>query len=274
MNSRKDIFKSRLNTLIEKKNSLLCVGLDSDIQRIPKALMNESDPLLVFNREIIQATQDLAVAFKINIAFYESLGTSGWELLEKTLRMIPGDVLTIADAKRADIGNTSRKYAETFFQTYQFDAITVTPYMGFDSISPFLDFEDKGVFILCLTSNEGSKDFQYLLVDGEPLYVQVARRAVEWNLTYGNCGLVVGATHPEDMEFLRNVATGLPFLIPGIGAQGGDLATAVRFGTDAEGKSALISASRSIIYASEGANFAAAARDAARTLKEEINRFR
>ncbi len=274
MNNKKDIFKSRLNSLIEKKNSLLCVGLDSDIQRLPKALMNESDPLLVFNREIIQATRDLAVAFKINIAFYESLGTSGWELLEKTLQLIPPDVLTIADAKRADIGNSSRKYAETFFQTYQFDAITVTPYMGFDSISPFLDFEDKGVFILCLTSNEGSKDFQYLLVDGEPLYVQVARRAVEWNLTYGNCGLVVGATHPEDMEFLRNVASSLPFLIPGIGAQGGDLATAVRFGTDSEGKSALISASRSIIYASEGADFAAAAREVARNLKDEINLFR
>ncbi len=265
------MFKEKLQQTIQKKSSLLCVGLDPDISRIPKHLLQEKDPLYIFNREVITATREYAAAYKPNIAFYESLGSAGWDLLEESLSLIPKDSIIIADAKRGDIGNTSRKYAETFFKVYNFDAITVAPYMGYDSISPFLDFEDKGIFILCLTSNEGSRDFQYISSDSEPLYVQVAKKANEWNLKYGNCGLVVGATHPEDLEYLRSISPNLPFLIPGIGAQGGDLPLTIQFGTDHEGGSALINASRSVIYASNGSDFAAAAEKAAKSLRDNIN---
>ncbi len=268
------MFKDKLNQLIDKKNSLLCVGLDTDLERIPKFLLSENDPLLIFNREIIQATSDYTAAYKINIAFYEALGVAGWRLLEKTLKLLPGHTVLIADAKRADIGNTSRKYAETFFETYQFDAVTVSPYMGTDSLSPFLEFSDRGVFILCLTSNKGSQDFQYLNIDSEPLYLHVARKAALWNLEYGNCGLVAGATHPEDLSSIREIAPNLPLLIPGIGAQGGNLAMAVQFGTDENGRCALINSSRGIIYASDGPGFAEASKTAARELQNRINEMR
>jgi len=268
------MFKNKLARLIQEKKSLLCIGLDADIDRIPKFLLKEKDPLLIFNRDIVQATKDIAVAYKPNIAFYESLGYSGWQLLERTLELIPSDCLTIADAKRGDIGNTSRKYAEIFFQKYKFDAITVSPYMGFDSILSFLEFEDRGVFVLCLTSNKGSSNFQYLNIDSEPLYLKVAHRVLQWDLEYGNCGLVVGATHPEDLGSIRDVAMGLPFLIPGIGAQGGNLQMAVQYGTDKQGNCALISASRSIIYASTEADFATVARESAQNLNITINRIR
>jgi orotidine-5'-phosphate decarboxylase len=268
------MFKDRLNQLIEKKNSLLCVGLDPDIELIPKFLLRDRDPLFTFLKEIIEATSDTAIAYKPNIAFYETLGTPGWKLLEKILEIIPPDMLLIADAKRADIGNSSRKYAELFFQNYKFDAITVSPYLGQDSIIPFMDFEDRGIFVLCLTSNKGSQDFQYLNIDSEPLYLRIARKVSEWNLRSGNCGLVVGATHPEDMGSIREVAPELPFLIPGIGAQGGNLKIAVQFGTDAASGCALINASRSILYASPDVDFAMAAEEAANKLKDEINQNR
>ncbi len=269
------MFKEKLNELVAKKNSLVCVGLDSDLDRIPKFLWKEEDPLYIFNREIIRATSDFVTAYKPNIAFYESLGREGWVLLERTLELIPDDVLVIADAKRGDIGNTARKYAETFFKSYDFDAVTVSPYMGFDSVTPFLDFSEKAVFILCLTSNPGSRDFQYIMGEtNEPLFLSVARRTVEWNLEYGNCGLVVGATHPEDLGNIREAAPGLPFLIPGVGSQGGNLKMAVQFGTDREGKGALINASRSVIYAAPDKNFADAARKSVLRLNEQINQFR
>ena len=268
------MFKDRLNQLIEKKNSLLCVGLDPDIELIPKFLLRDRDPLFTFLKEIIEVTSDAVIAYKPNIAFYETLGTPGWKLLEKILEIIPPDMLLIADAKRADIGNSSRKYAELFFQNYKFDAITVSPYLGQDSIIPFMDFEDRGIFVLCLTSNKGSQDFQYLNIDSEPLYLRIARKVSEWNLRSGNCGLVVGATHPEDMGSIREVAPELPFLIPGIGAQGGNLKIAVQFGTDAASGCALINASRSILYASPDVDFAMAAEEAANKLKDEINQNR
>lgn len=268
------MFTEKLNRLTDQKNSLLCVGLDADIEQIPRHLLNEKDPLLAFNREIIHATSQYAVAYKPNIAFYESLGADGWLLLEKTLQMIPPDTLVIADAKRSDIGNSAHKYAETFFQTFSFDAVTVSPYMGTDSILPFLEYQDRGVFILCLTSNSGSGDFQYLVANSEPLYLKVAGWAAGLNLEYGNVGLVVGATHPEDMSSLRDTAYGMPFLIPGIGAQGGNLQSAVLFGTDEKGKNVLISASRSIIYASGQTDFARQAGLAAKKLRDDINRIR
>lgn len=268
------MFKKKLSHSIKEKNSLLCIGLDPDIEHIPSFLLQEKDPLFIFNREIIEATNDVAIAYKPNIAFYESLGPEGWDLLDKTLQLIPADCIIIADAKRGDIGNTSRKYAELYFQSYEFDAITVSPYMGFDSISAFMDYEDCAVFVLCLTSNKGSYDFQYLNTEGEPLYIKIAREVLEWNLNYGNCGLVVGATHPEDLGSLREMAPTLPFLIPGIGAQGGNLQTAVQYGTDNTGECALINASRSILYASTDTEFANGARIAAQNLNKEINKFR
>ncbi len=268
------MFKEKLNKLIRKKKSLVCVGLDSDLARIPKFLWQEEDPLLTFNQEIIQATQDLAIAYKLNLAFYETLGVEGWKLLEKTVSLIPSPILKIADAKRSDIGNSALKYAETFFSTYDFDAVTVSPYMGKDAVTPFLDFVNRGIFVLCLTSNTGSQDFQYLSMDSEPLYLKVAKQIVAWNIDYGNAGLVVGATHPEDLSSIREIAPEMPFLLPGVGAQGGNLRMAVHFGTDVKGENALISASRSLIYASAERDFAKAARIATMGLKEQINQFR
>ncbi len=268
------MFKETLSQLVAKKNSLLCIGLDSEIDRLPPSLLSTEDPLYIFNQKIIEATRDIAVAYKFNIAFYESLGIPGWELLKKTLDLIDRNVLVIADAKRGDIGNSSRKYAETFFNVFNFHAVTVSPYMGYDSVLPFLEYHDKCIFVLCLTSNEGALDFQYLNVGEEPLFLKVARKVNEWNLQYGNCGLVVGATHPEDILSVREAAPTLPFLIPGIGFQGGNLYYSVRYGTDAQQEMALIHSSRTIIYASSGEDFAERAREEAIRLRDEINRIR
>ncbi|UCF65464.1 MAG: orotidine-5'-phosphate decarboxylase [bacterium] len=268
------MFKEKLKKYTQNKNSLLCIGLDCDIRKIPPFLLEEDDPLFTFNREIIEATADLAIAFKPNIAFYETLGPTGWHLLEKTLEYIPGDCLVIADAKRGDIGNSARKYADLYFQSYSFDAITVSPYMGYDSIQPFIEYDDKATFVLCLTSNSGSHDFQYLNSGSEPLYLKIARKVSEWNLEKGNCGLVVGATHPENLSSIREVSPQLPLLIPGIGTQGGNLKLTVQYGTDEKGEGALINVSRSIIYASPDENFAEAARDKALEYKHAINAIR
>ncbi|RMI19509.1 MAG: orotidine-5'-phosphate decarboxylase, partial [Calditrichaeota bacterium] len=258
------MFVDTLNEQIKQKRSLLCVGLDSDIRRIPNILLSEVDPLYSFNRAIIEATHDLVLGYKLNLAFYESLGIPGWELLERTLSIIPRDCLVIADAKRGDIENTSQKYAETYFKTYNFDAVTVSPFMGTDSVKPFLEYEHKGVFILCLTSNPGSADFQMLNCDDQPLYVRIAEKALEWNFLYGNCGLVVGGTHTNEMQQIREVAPTLPFLIPGIGAQGGNLELVIKYATDANGFSTVINVSRSVIYASRDMDFAEVARERAR----------
>jgi len=266
------MFADNLNNLILKKRSLLCIGLDTDIEKIPSILLSELDPLYKFNKAIIEATKDFAVAFKLNIAFYESLSIPGWELLERTLSSIPSDVLVIADAKRADIENTSQKYAETFLKSYPFDAITVSPYMGYDSVLPFLEYQNKGIFILCLTSNSGAQDFQFLKVEKEYLYQNVARKVVEWNFKNGNCGLVVGGTHTDQLKTVREIAPNLPFLVPGIGRQGGNLELAVKYSTDSEGLSSLIAACRSVIYASSDKEFADSARQRAKHLREQINR--
>lgn len=265
------MFLENLNNLIRQKNSLVCVGLDTDMEKIPNILHAEIDPLFQFNKAIIDATADYAVAYKLNIAFYESLGIPGWDLLERTLSVIPENVLLIADAKRADIENTSRKYAETYFRTYNFDAITVLPYMGKDSLIPFMEYEHKGVFVVTLSSNSGSTDFQFLKVDGEPLYLRVAQKVLSWNFLYGNCGLVVGGTHTNELGEIRAQAPGLPFLIPGIGAQGGNLEMVVKHATDEQGLSALINSSRTVIYASSEEDFAEAARQRLKQLRDQIN---
>jgi orotidine-5'-phosphate decarboxylase len=266
-------FNSKLISISRIKESLLCVGLDTDIKKIPEFLQQTSDPIFEFNSGIIQATKDLVCAYKINLAFYESLGKYGWEALERTLNIIPNDVIVIADAKRGDIGNTSALYARAFFETYNFDAITVNPFLGYDSIQPFLEYKDKGVFILTLTSNSGSKDFQYLRVNDKPLYITVAEKILEWN-KYGNCGLVVGATHPEELSLVRSLVPDCPILIPGIGAQGGDLESTIKHGCNKDGELALINLSRAVIYASNKKDYADAAYKVALNYYNTIKEYR
>ncbi len=268
-------FLEKLLNAARTNRSLLCIGLDPDPELMPWGDVAE------FNRAIIDATLDLVCAYKPNLAFYEVLGVDGLKALEKTVDYIPADIPVIGDAKRGDIGSTARAYARALFETLGFDAATVNPYLGYDSLEPFIEYREKGVFILCRTSNAGSAHFQDLLLceksakagEGEkPLFEVVAQRAREWN-TFGNVGLVVGATYPEELRRVRQLCPRMPLLIPGIGAQGGDLASAVRYGVDDQGEKAIISSSRQIIYASKGKDFAEAARGAALKLRDEINRY-
>lgn len=266
-------FNTRLGTIQRKSRSLLCIGLDPDTRKLPAPVRRSRNPLYEFNAAIIEATHDLVCAYKPNLAFYEAHGIRGWEALRSTLACIPRNVLTIGDAKRGDIGNTATLYAKALFRDMGFDACTVNPYMGEDSLAPFIADPRKGAFVVALTSNGGAKDFQYLRARGKPLYEHVVRRALRWN-TRGNCGLVVGATHPQELKQVRAIAPGLPILIPGIGAQGGDLRAAVRFGCARDGTLAIINVSRSVLYASAGRDFARAARSAALALNKEIDRLR
>jgi orotidine-5'-phosphate decarboxylase len=260
-------FTDKLLNASRKNKSWLCVGLDPDPELMPGV------EVLQFNKAIIEATSDLVCAYKPNLAFYEALGAEGLAILEKTIKCIPGDIPVIGDAKRGDIGNTARAYARALFSVLGFDAATVNPYLGFDSIEPFISYEDKGVFILCRTSNQGAADFQNLQANGLPLYEVVARKAKEWN-THGNIGLVVGATYPEEVRKVRSICPEMPLLIPGIGAQGGDLASAVGYGVDARGEKAIINVSRQILYASREKDFAQAARNTAEGIRNQINDYR
>jgi len=257
-------FTDKLLNISRKNTSLLCIGLDPDPELMPGV------DVLQFNKAIIKATCDLVCAYKPNLAFYEALGTEGLTILQKTITYIPGDIPVIADAKRGDIGNTAQAYARALFSVFGFDAATVNPYLGFDSIEPFIHYQDEGVFVLCRTSNRGATDFQNLYTDGQPLYEVVARKAKEWNI-YGNIGLVVGATYPEDLRKVRSICPEMPLLIPGIGVQGGDLASAVGYGVDAQGEKAIINVSRQILYASKEKDFAQAARNMAEKIRSEIN---
>ncbi len=266
-------FIEKLINISRKNNSLLCSGLDTDSEKIPKFLLKEDDPIFSFNQKIIDSTCDLVCAYKPNIAFYEAHGSKGWEALKKTCQAIPKEIPVIIDAKRGDIGNTARMYAEAFFEKLGADAVTVNPYMGEDAISPFLEYENKCAFILCLTSNKGVRDFQVCLIDGKPLYQLVAEKTLSWNKK-GNCGLVVGATHPEQLKKIRGIAKSLPILIPGIGAQAGEVESTVKFGTDDNGERAIINSSRAIIYASQKEDFAEAARTEALKLRDKINLYR
>ena len=264
-------FIEKLTNSMRKNSSLLCVGLDPDQERMP-----ENVSVAEFNRAIIETTSDLACAYKLNFAFYEALGDDGMSILKQTRNSIPDDIPVIGDAKRGDIGNTAQAYARAIFNHFCFDAATVNPYLGYDSIEPFLQYQERGVFILCRTSNASAVDFQALTTesgDNErlPLFAVVARRAGEWNV-HGNIGLVVGATYPDELKTIREQHPDMPLLIPGIGAQGGDLALTVRYGVDRHGEKAIINSSRQILYASKGKDFAEAARQAAIELKEQINR--
>ncbi|NRB50744.1 MAG: orotidine-5'-phosphate decarboxylase [Saprospiraceae bacterium] len=261
--------RAELIAQIQAKQSFLCIGLDTDISRIPAHLLSHDDPVFEFNKQIIDATHDLCVAYKPNIAFYESLGAKGWESLAKTMAYIPKEIFTIADAKRGDIGNTSRMYAKTFFETLDFDAVTVAPYMGVDSVMPFLEFEGKWVILLALTSNKGSQDFQLTQQEGGmPLYEKVMRKAQEWG-TDSNLMYVVGATHPEKFTEIRRIAPAHFLLVPGVGAQGGTVEAVTQYGQN-EDIGLLINSSRGIIYAGQGEDFAAQARIAAQQLQSQM----
>jgi orotidine-5'-phosphate decarboxylase len=261
----------RLLELIVRRKSFLCIGLDSDIDKIPPHLRSEADPIFSFNKEIIDATRDLCVAYKPNTAFYEAMGSSGWKSLERTVAYIGSDHLKIADAKRADIGNSSRMYAEAFFGIMSFDAVTVSPYMGRDSIAPFLEYDDKWVIILALTSNEGSTDFQYLEVGPRKLHEEVLCRAMRWG-SEDQVMFVVGATHPRELANLRKLAPDYWFLVPGVGTQGGQLDQVCRNGVNRR-LGLLLNSSRGIIYAGSGKDFAEKAQRAAMSLRDQMLTF-
>ena len=268
-------FLEHLNAAWRQNDSLLCIGLDSELKRIPEHLHSEQHPLFEFNKQIIDATCDLVCAFKPQIAFYSAVGAE--DQLEMTTNYIAKkypQLLIILDAKRADIGNTARLYASEAFDRYKADAVTVNPYMGLDSLEPFLERQDKGVAILARTSNPGARDLQDLKVNGQPIYKIVSQKAaMEWNFNH-NVMLVVGATYPKELAEIRSCVGNTPFLVPGIGAQGGDIEATITSGIDSCGKGMVINSSRAIIYASSDANFAQAARQAAQQTKEQINRFR
>ncbi len=259
--------RQELISQIKKKKSYLCIGLDTDIEKIPDHLKLVTDPVFEFNRQIIDATQHVAVAYKLNTAFYEANGTRGWESLRKTLEYIPQNCFTIADAKRGDIGNTSALYARAFFEQMDFDAITVAPYMGEDSVKPFLLFKNKWVILLAHTSNPGSADFQLIesKVTDRRLYEEVMLKAQGWAAP-DQLMFVVGATQAEKMKHIRELAPDCFFLVPGVGAQGGDLDIISSNGMNRD-CGLLVNSSRAIIYASAGKDFAKAAANEAERLQ-------
>jgi orotidine-5'-phosphate decarboxylase len=271
MNGASMSFLDKLLNCSRSNQTLLCVGLDPDPEQMPGV------GVLQFNMEIIDATSDLVCAYKPNLAFYEALGIEGLKALERTVAHIPSSIPVIGDAKRNDIASSSRAYAKSLFDVLGFDAVTVNPYLGYDSIAPFLEAPGRGVFVLCRTSNPGASDFQdtRCIPQGNgatapPLFELVALKAAEWN-TGGNVGLVVGATYPQQLKRVRELCPDLPLLIPGIGAQGGDLARTVEYGVDAKGERAIINSSRQVLYASKGADFGKAARRQALSLRDRIN---
>ncbi|MFT6865318.1 MAG: orotidine-5'-phosphate decarboxylase [Cyclobacteriaceae bacterium] len=263
---------SELFKNIIAKESFLCVGLDTDISLIPSHLKSEKDPIFEFNKQIIDATHKYAIAYKPNLAFYEAMGSKGWESLEKTVAYIPKDIFTIADAKRADIGNTSNMYAKAFFENLNFDAVTVNPYMGEDSVTPFLTHEGKWAILLAATSNMGSFDFQDLMTENnsEKLYERVIRKSSEWG-TPNNLMFVVGATRAESLVTVRMIAPEHFLLIPGVGAQGGSLEAVCKYGMNKQ-CGLIVNSSRNIIYAGHDHDFAAKAADAAKEIQEKMAR--
>ncbi len=263
--------KQQLIEQIQKKKSFLCVGLDTDINKIPQDLLALEDPIFEFNKQIINKTAEFAVAYKPNTAFYEMNGAKGWQSLERTIQYIKinhPEIFIIADAKRGDIGNTSANYAKAFFNTLKADALTVAPYMGKDSVEPFLNFEDKWVILLALTSNKGSQDFQYLNVGERMLHQQVLQTATTW-ATSEQMMFVVGATHPEELGEIRKVLPDYFFLVPGVGAQGGDLQAVARHGLNKD-CGLLVNSSRGIIYASNKFDFADRAAEEAQKLQRQM----
>ncbi|GAA0873319.1 orotidine-5'-phosphate decarboxylase [Gangjinia marincola] len=256
---------------IRKKQSFLCIGLDVDLEKIPPHLLQKEDPIFSFNKAIIDATHDLAVAYKPNTAFYEAYGLKGWRALEKTINYLNTNhpnIFTIADAKRGDIGNTSTRYAKAFYETMAFDSITVAPYMGKDSVEPFLEFEDKHAILLALTSNHGAYDFQTKQVEGTQLYKEVLKTSTTWK-NADRLMYVVGATKAEYLKEIRHIIPNNFLLVPGVGAQGGSLKEVCTYGLN-DHVGLLINSSRGILYASNGEDFAEAARTKAEALQQEM----
>lgn len=261
--------RQQLIDTIRKKKSFLCIGLDSDSTKIPKHLLKHADPVFEFNKQIIEATGDLCVAYKPNLAFYEADGVKGLQSLEQTVKIIPRDCFSIADAKRGDIGNTSAMYARSFFNHYGFDSVTVAPYMGSDSVKPFLNYEGKWVILLALTSNEGAFDFETLeLANGGKVYEEVLRKSQAWG-SAENMMYVVGATKAEYLAEIRKIVPDHFLLVPGVGAQGGSLSEVVKYGMNKD-CGLLVNASRSILYASSGEDFAEKAREEAKKMQQEM----
>lgn len=262
-------FQEKLGAAQKKNDSLVCVGLDPDLNMM--AIQDVAE----FNRAIIDATSDIACCYKPNLAFYEALGMDGLKALEKTIDCVPSHIPIIGDAKRGDIGSTAKAYADAMFLRWGFDATTISPYLGRDSVEPFIEHTDKGVLVLCHTSNPGSKDFQELYTNDEgdqkPLYVRIATKALEWDIA-GNIGLVFGATYSSQLMEIRQICPDMVILAPGIGAQGGDLLETVTYGTDKNGNNLIINSSRGIIYSSrDSTTFSESARQSAEDLRTQIN---
>jgi orotidine-5'-phosphate decarboxylase len=273
-------FLDKLLAASRTQNSLLCVGLDPEPGRLPAQLrdMPTARAITYFCRAIVEATAPYVCAFKPNLAFFEVLGPEGMSVFEEVLQAIPRHIPVIVDAKRGDLGNTARNYAAAVYDVYGCDAVTVNPYLGYDSAAPFLAYREKGVIFVCRTSNPSARDFQDVLVyseDGQvrPLYEVVARRVQSWN-TAGNCGLVVGATYPQELRTIRSMCPDMPILIPGVGAQGGNLEASVVAGMDAFGEKAIIAVSRAVLFAGKGTDFATSAANEALALRDRINEVR
>jgi orotidine-5'-phosphate decarboxylase len=260
--------RAQLISEIRRKKSVLCVGLDTDLTKIPKHLLADEDPAFAFNKAIIDASKDYTVAYKINTAFYEAQGLKGWISLQKTLEYIPKDIFTIADAKRGDIGNTAEQYAITFFKTYPFDSVTVAPYMGKDSVQPFMQFEGHWAIVLGLTSNAGSADFQLQPSGDELVYEKVLKTVASWG-SPDNLMFVIGATRKEQLQHVRQMLPEHFFLIPGVGAQGGDVPTVCENALNKD-VGILINVSRAVIYASTGEDFAIQAGAAAKDYQQQM----
>lgn len=270
-------FLTTLEKSIYANNSLLCIGLDTDFEKLPTSIRKQHEPIFAFNKAIIDATSTLVCSYKIQIAYYASLGIPGIQALIQTIHHIHTyypDLPVILDAKRGDVGETSEKYAQEAFDSIEADALTVNPYLGKDALLPFLKRKEKGIIVLCRTSNKGAADFQDLITDEETVYLKVAKAVAQWNAEFGNCLLVVGATWPEDMKKIRAVSPEMFFLVPGIGAQGGNLEQTLRAGLREDKSGLIIHAARSIIYASSGVDFAEKAREEALKLRNLINTYR
>ncbi|PIS09607.1 orotidine-5'-phosphate decarboxylase [Candidatus Beckwithbacteria bacterium CG10_big_fil_rev_8_21_14_0_10_34_10] len=278
-------FQQKLDKIIKTNNSCVCVGLDSNFDKIPGFLkINKpvSEAIFSFNKKIVEATYDLVCAYKPNIAFYEAEGLEGLKALKKTIEFIKKknpNLLVIVDAKRGDIGSTNIGYVKSLFDFYSFDALTVHPYLGKESLEPFLKRKDKGIIVLCRTSNPGAGEFQDLIVSNKngkkmPLYLAIARKVENsWNKN-NNCALVVGATYPKELAQIRKIVPAMPFLIPGIGIQGGDIKKTIQAGRNKDGRGVIINSSRGIIFSSSARNFDKIARDKTLKLKKEINKYR
>ncbi|MEW5796273.1 MAG: orotidine-5'-phosphate decarboxylase [Candidatus Zixiibacteriota bacterium] len=263
----------KLQKAQQANRSFICLGLDLDPKKMPQDFGNSTRGMFEFARRIVEATADQVCAYKPNLAFYEALGADGWSLLNLLVQRIPERIPIILDGKRNDIGNTAAQYASALYDRFRADWVTVNPYMGYDSMRPFMERKDKGVFVLCLTSNAGARDFQMLEVEGRALYKVVAERVRFWNKD-NNCGLVVGATHLDQLREIREIAGDMPLLIPGVGAQGGSLDDSIIAGTDNFLKPAVVNVSRSVLYASNATDFDQRARQEIAKLNAAVTRLR